>query len=372
MKITFLTPPDSLSGGLKVVATYAHQLQRRGHEVSLVSASRPQPAWRELVSALARGRLGHRLELAKSQQGHLSRCGVPMKTLECAGPITARDVPDGDIVVATWWETAVWAHALPASKGARLHLVQGYETWADTRREDEVKAALRLPNTKVAISAALCQELAQHVGALDMTVVPNGIDLQQFNASPRRRNARPRVGFVYSRAAMKGADRYRRVIALAREALPDLEVLAFGADEIDPYTPLPPETRYVRRPRQMQIGDLYRQCDAWLFATRIDSFGLPMLEAMACRTPVVGVPVGAARELLSDGAGMLVSPGDEAALAPMMADALVKLLVGPEEAWGRMAARAQSRAAEYDWNVSVSHLERIMCGMVDAPVGAQA
>src|SRR5438067_549849 len=46
------------------------------------------------------------------------------------GPISAGDVPDGDIVLATWWETVEWAAALPASKGAKVHFMQDYEIWA--------------------------------------------------------------------------------------------------------------------------------------------------------------------------------------------------------------------------------------------------
>lgn len=372
MKITFLAPPDSLSGGLKVIAIYAHQLLRRGHDVHIVSAARPQPGLRELMSALRHGRLQQRLALARPQQGHLSCCGVPMTTLEVARPICAADVPDGDIVVATWWETAAWADGLPATKGARIHLIQGYETWADPSREAEVKAALRLPNTKVAISDALGEELIRELGALNLSVIPNGIDLQQFTAEPRRRNQPPRIGFVYSRAAMKGADRYRRIIEKVRESIPALEVLAFGAEDEDVAHPLPDGTQYVLRPDQSAIGELYRQCDLWLFATRVDSFGLPMLEAMACRTPVVGVPVGAAAELLSGGAGRLVTPPDEAALAPMMAAAAIDLLRGPEDAWARMAARAQSRAAQYDWRISTDRLETIMSELAPQTVETDA
>ena len=33
------------------------------------------------------------------------------------------------------------------------------------------------------------------------------------------------------------------------------------------------------------MKELYGGCDAWLFATRNEGFGLPILEAMACRTP---------------------------------------------------------------------------------------
>ncbi|WP_254172942.1 glycosyltransferase [Planktothrix pseudagardhii] len=50
---------------------------------------------------------------------------------------------------------------------------------------------------------------------------------------------------------------------------------------------------------------------------------------MACRTPVIGVPSGAAPELLSDGIGILVKPeGPED-----MAETIVKMCQMPQEQW---------------------------------------
>jgi len=42
---------------------------------------------------------------------------------------------------------------------------------------------------------------------------------------------------------------------------------------------------------------------------------LPILEAMACRTPVIGTPAGPAPELLGAGGGILVRPEDPADMA---------------------------------------------------------
>ncbi|MGC8714943.1 MAG: glycosyltransferase [Leptodesmis sp.] len=55
------------------------------------------------------------------------------------------------------------------------------------------------------------------------------------------------------------------------------------------------------------MRDYYSACDAWLFPSRYEAVGLPILEAMACRTPVIGTPAGIAPEMLSDGAGILSS-----------------------------------------------------------------
>lgn len=48
------------------------------------------------------------------------------------------------------------------------------------------------------------------------------------------------------------------------------------------YLPLPPGTEYNKEPRQDQLKEFYRKCDAWLFSSSSEGFGLPILEAMAC------------------------------------------------------------------------------------------
>ena len=36
---------------------------------------------------------------------------------------------DGDIIIATGWQTASWVNTLPISKGHKIYFIQGMETW---------------------------------------------------------------------------------------------------------------------------------------------------------------------------------------------------------------------------------------------------
>jgi glycosyltransferase involved in cell wall biosynthesis len=360
MRITFLTPPDDYSGGLRVVAIYARILQSRGHTVSIVSNARAKPSLREQFRGLRRGRLKEVRQNALPQQGHLAQSGVPVNILERARPIGSDDVPDADVVIATWWETAVWMDALPPSKGIKVHLIQGYEIWGDSKMTDKVNAALRLPNLKIAISHGLKHEIETQLGDLGIFVIANAVDLKQFDAPERKRNSPPRVGFVYAQAPMKGADRCYATIQNMRQRIPQLQVIAFGADAPSPHAPLPRGTEYHQRPAQERLASIYASCDLWLFATRVDSFGLPLLEAMACRTPVVSVLIGAAPMLLAEGAGIIISPGNEADLPAAMANAALNLLMGPVEDWRDMSDRAYLRAHSYSWDDAVDRFETLI------------
>lgn len=358
MRITFLLPSDNLTGGTRVVAVYARELMALGHQVCVVTCAPDALPWCERLA-----RLGQRLRgqpAPAAVPGHIALSGVPHRVLRRHGPITAADVPDADVVIATWWETAVWMHRLPPSKGAPVHLIQGYEVWFGGDTLPRVHDALRLPNTKIAISSDLKRTIEGALGPLGIHVVPNAVDPKQFDAPVRGRQPQPTVGFVYAQASIKGADLMGQACELARQRLPALQVRAFGTDEPSAAVPLPAGTAYTRRPPQHELRAHYAACDVWLFGSRLDSFGLPMLEAMACRTPVVAVPIGAAPELLAHGAGLLVPPENPQA----MADAIVEVLQAPPAAWRDMSDRAHAQAHGYTWRDATQRLLALLPGAV--------
>jgi glycosyltransferase involved in cell wall biosynthesis len=91
---------------------------------------------------------------------------------------------------------------------------------------------------------------------------------------------------------------------------------------------------YVDKPA---LAQLYRGAACLVMPTRYEGFGLPVLEAMACGTPVVAFPDAAVREVAGD-AAVLAEDGD---LAAAVRRALA--------ARGRLAAAGLERAARFSW-----------------------
>ena len=83
--------------------------------------------------------------------------------------------------------------------------------------------------------------------------------------------------------------------------------------------------------------------DVFAYPSRYEGFGLPVLEAMACGTPVVTTTGGSLPEVAGD-AATLIDPGDEDALAA----AIAKLATDPA-ARQDAAARGLARAATFTW-----------------------
>jgi glycosyltransferase involved in cell wall biosynthesis len=113
----------------------------------------------------------------------------------------------------------------------------------------------------------------------------------------------------------------------------------------------------MHSPPQESIRDIYAGCDAWLFGSRSEGFGLPVLEAMACRTPVIATPTGAGPEAVKSGDnGFLVNHEDPAG----MADAIVRICEMDDGTWRQVSESAYRTAAGYDWGPSTEMFERAL------------
>jgi glycosyltransferase involved in cell wall biosynthesis len=97
------------------------------------------------------------------------------------------------------------------------------------------------------------------------------------------------------------------------------------------------------------------------YPSRYEGFGLPVLEAMACATPVVTTTGGSLPEVAGD-AAVLVDPGDDAALAA----AIAKLATDPA-ARQDAAARGLARAAAFTWERCASETAAAYSRALDSP-----
>ena len=91
---------------------------------------------------------------------------------------------------------------------------------------------------------------------------------------------------------------------------------------------------------------LYRGATSVVYPSISEGFGLPVVEAMTCGTPVVASYAGALPEVAGD-ACLLVDPGDARGIAA----AVLRVLEEPERA-SEMARRGRERAAGFSWRAA--------------------
>jgi glycosyltransferase involved in cell wall biosynthesis len=92
---------------------------------------------------------------------------------------------------------------------------------------------------------------------------------------------------------------------------------------------------YVGKP---ELAELYRGAAALLLPSRYEGFGLPVLEAMACGTPVVAAPEPALREVAGDAALFAEDPDFAAAVEQALAERQ------------SLVARGLERARAFSWH----------------------
>jgi glycosyltransferase involved in cell wall biosynthesis len=299
-------------------------------------------------------------------ESHLDYVDVPHKVMPRWQPVTDADLPDADVVVATWWETAEWVARLSPSRGAKAYFVQGHEVFEHVPK-DRAAATYRLPLHKITVSSWLSGLMRDLYGDGDASLVPNSVDHALFHALPRGKQPVPTAGFVYSSGTFKGCRTTFEAFARVRRRLPGLRLVAFGLEEPTSGLPLPEGTSYVRRPPQDQIRSVYSQCDVWVSGSTSEGFSLPLLEAMACGCPVVSTAVGGALDFLKDGVnGHVVPVGDSAA----MADRIERVLALPDAEWRALSDRARATAVGYDWDAAAVLFEEALLAAVRKSGGA--
>lgn len=361
MRITFVLPVVNLSGGIRVLALHAEHLQRRGHQVTAVSVQLPQPSFKDIARSVLRGRGWPKVDV--NAPSHFDGLPLEHRRLPHAGPVTEADVPDADVVIGTWWSTVKWMNQFSPRKGAKVHFVQGYDVYGGP--PEEVNGTYALPIPKIVISVWLRDLIQSKFGQTPIAVVGNSVSTDEFYAPARGKQAKPTVGTIYATDHNKGTDIILKAYDLALARLPDLQLRCMGTATVIPELPLPKGVDYHFGVRDQKLRDVYASCDAWLFGSRQEGFGLPILEAMACRTPVIAAPGGAAPELLSKNGGILVPREDPQA----MADAIVKICSLPDAEWRALSDVALGTATSYTWSDASALFEKALEKVVEQARG---
>ena len=359
MRITFVMPHAGLAGGIRVVAIYAERLRKRGHEVVAVSVPRKQFPLKGKIKSVLSGRGWPNSH--HSEPSYFAATEVDHRVLARCRPVEDSDVPDADVVIATWWETAEWVQRLSPRKGAKVYFIQHYEAFPGIPK-DRVDATWRAPLHKIVISRWLLDLARQTFEDPNVSHVPNSVDTEQFWSPPRGKQARATVGLLYSSVAWKGVDASLEALRIVQARLPNLKVVAFGAENEMPSLLLPKGTSFNLRPAQDRIKDIYSACDVWICGSRMEGFHLPPLEAMACRCPVVSTRVGGPLDIIKEGVnGFLVDIDDIGRLAEQT-ERVLKL---SNEEWRKMSDAALATATQYTWDEATELYERALSMAVE-------
>ncbi len=208
-------------------------------------------------------------------------------------------------------------------------------------------------------STAMRDRLAAYGVTVPMHVLPTGIPLGQFQGGDGRRfrrdhgidDGRPVALYVGRVAHEKNIGFLLEVVANARRAIPELLLLITGeGPAVESLRArvaalgLEPNVAFLGYlDRQTTLRDCYAAADTFVFASRTETQGLVLLEAMAVGLPVVALAAMGTRDILGAGRGCLTPPDAPEAFA----EALCALLTDRPR---REALAREAKAYAAEWS----------------------
>ncbi len=204
----------------------------------------------------------------------------------------------------------------------------------------------------IAVSEPVVRALSRYFTA-GWEIIPNGVNVGYFHPNGRQLTDAltrgPRLLFLGRLDPRNGLDTVLGAMPLVLARYPRARLLVVGDGPLRGY--------YGRRAAQLGksvqfVGQVYDErpeyygtADLYLCPTTKASFGITLLEAMACGTPMIVSDITGFRELVSGGGEAVLAPKDDPAA---WAAATIQLIGDPARRMA-MGAAGLAKAAAFAW-----------------------
>lgn len=202
-------------------------------------------------------------------------------------------------------------------------------------------------------------------------IIPFGINLEKFKPEKKKSiNKRPVIGFVKSLYPIYDIPLLLHAFKLVYEKLDERPVLNIVGDgplllelkELVKSLKLDDSVSFLGRVPNEEIPRLLNSFDVFVNSSKEESFGVNILEAMACKVPVVATDCLGPKEVMENGKyGILLKDREP----ETMADAILQLLKDREIRETYINNGRRRVEACYDWNKNVIALQQSLEKVVE-------
>ncbi len=244
-----------------------------------------------------------------------------------------------------------------------------YDRLIRIRLAQTIRPAIKKAQMLICISDAVRQELQEDFGIADdrITVVHHGVDPAFAPISNARSVVceilgidRPYLLFVGQMKLRKNIIRILEAFARVRERGHDVALVLAGRrghttegmDDVIARHHLADHMIELGHVEDKILPSLYSAAEAFVFPSLHEGFGLPVLEAMACGTPVLTSNTSALPEIAGD-AALLVDPTSVDAIADGVARILTDNCLR-----NSLIGAGKTRASKFTWQAAAAQTMR--------------
>lgn len=373
MKICMMTNTylPHVGGVARSVSTFAHEFVRQGHEVLVVAPTFPG-------KPLAPGReaLVERVPSLQNFNGSDFSVRLPFAAAlsdrldQFAADIIHAHHPFllGDTALRVAMNKNV---PIIFTHHTRYEDYTHYVPFSETLKEIAIELPTRFANLcdgVVAPSESIARLMRRRGVTTPMTVIPTGIDVGAFAGADRKR-ARQRfgltpdvfvVGHVGRLAQEKNLSFLGHAVAQFLKAQPEARFLVVGdgpaKEEFTAiFTAAGVADRLILAGKRTgaPLRDAYRAMDLFAFASRSETQGMVVAEAMAAKLPVVALDAPGVREVVNETNGTRLAAS---ATPTEFAAALTDFVTAAPKRREELATGASTTALEFSQERSASRL----------------
>lgn len=325
VRVIFVLPATSISGGIRAVFEMASGLAKRDFDVE-IWALQGQPTWTD----------------------------VPLKVQKFPDYEAIISALSGEqaVKVATWWETAnpVWLSSV--NKGIPVQYAQEFETWfypTDRVAQSAVVSCYRREFSYITIASYTQHELAEV--QVDATLIPSAYNEEIFRARPeieRQQNTVLALGRSFFQKNFQMTLSAWKNLGVSR---PSLWLFGF-----EPNIVQDDRVKYHFKPSDEEAAKLYNAATVFVQTSLHEGFCLPVLEAMASGCPVITTNSHGNMDFCEDQVNcVIVEQNDVVGLS----HALTQLLEDDQKR-ARLSEAGLKTAENYRWGVVLNQTEKYL------------
>ncbi|MBZ9653342.1 glycosyltransferase family 4 protein [Phyllobacterium lublinensis] len=328
-----------VNGVVRTLTKLREQMEARGFEVTIISPadyhSAPCPTYPEIRLALT---------LPISVRARIEALQPAFVHIATEGPlgIMARSA----CLKNNWRFTTSFHTRFPEYLRERLPIPLSW-SYRFLRRFHNAAESCLVP------TQSIHDELLAR-GFKTLKVWTRGVDRQLFRPQPEVDIGLPKPVFLcVGRVAPE-----KNLEAFLSLDLPGTKLVVGAGPDLDELKRKYPDAVFAGKKEGEELARYYAGSDVFVFPSRTDTFGLVLLEAIACGLPVAGYPVPGPKDVIGvSGAGVLSDDLQTAAL----------------EAWRMGRVDPEVRLQGFSWEACADIFESILTTVVgkrELPVGS--